>query len=100
MRKEWCLARLARCELPYIAYILDHYVGEIISLEELGKLTNDTVEKICNALGIRGTEDYIILNYKDILRTPLEDIQGNDRELIEKIIDKIDDNASIIIYKC
>ncbi|WFO74609.1 hypothetical protein J4526_05875 [Desulfurococcaceae archaeon MEX13E-LK6-19] len=97
--KKWCLLKLTLLEVPYQAYVLDHFLGEVAALEEVGRISEDTVELIRQALNYSRDEE-LVIDYKKIPLIPLEDIREEDRLVLEKILDKINDDTFIVIKEC
>ncbi len=99
MKEKWCLLKLLRSETPYLASATQHFVGKVITLQELGKLSNKAVEKIRRALGYNEEED-IRIDTLNAALIPLDELPASDRELLERHLVEVDHSTILIIKEC
>jgi len=99
MRRKWCLLRLSRIETPYPAFVSNHFVSKIETIEHLGFLSEDTVYKIAKALSIDEAKE-IRIDFSKITLIPPKNINRNDRKLLEEAIKTMDYTTILIVRPC
>ncbi|WP_048147042.1 hypothetical protein [Pyrococcus abyssi] len=81
---RWVLLKLRYYDYPeYTARITSHYAGDILVIEEVGELSEETVRIIRETLGIDGND--FELTSEDLLLIPLEKLPGKDRSLFKAL---------------
>ena len=92
----WKLYRLKYEDYPeYSARITGHYAGDLLIIEEVGELSEESVRLIKSALGIDENARAFDIEVKDVLKLPIEKLPEEDRKLLLKAAEKLDSESKL-----
>ena len=97
--EKLCLLKLRYIDTPYLATITQHFIGRIVSLQVVGEISRDAVEKICKALKCEPGKE-IRIDYRQVPLIPFEELSKEDAEKIKKQIMDMDTETILIIDVC
>ncbi|NJD99685.1 hypothetical protein E3E26_07810 [Thermococcus sp. LS1] len=98
----WKLYRFKYKDYPeYSARITSHYAGDVLIIEEEGKISEEAVRIIKESFrlseGVKGFD----IEVKDIMKLPIGDLPEADREILLQAAEKLDSESKLHIeYHC
>ena len=94
----WKLYRFRFEDYPeYSARITGHFAGDMIIIEEEGELSEEAVKLLKKALGIEENEGKFDIEPQDIMKLPLEELPGVDRQTLITAAEKLDFESKLHI---